>query len=170
LLKFVFVVGIFLMFSVVLKKMMEGRSIQKESGEIQGVPDHEIVSALNRSGISYLLSFFARFGRVGLSKIGRKEEMIEILSTHYIGPKQRIAVVRVCGKKMVLGIASDSISLISQLPDGTDQGRNSIFFSESSHSAAPAFSQGLNTDSSSGLGSDGVRSRVRNRLEGLKSL
>lgn len=168
--KLAFVVAVFLIFSVILRRVMRERPEQNEMDEVQGVPDREIVSALNRPRVSHLFASLGRFARVGLSRMGRKEGMIEVLSTHHLGPKQRIAVVRVCGKKMVLGIANDSISLISQLPDGIDQSRNITPGSDVTGTTPSSFSQFLNTENSNGLGSDGVRARVRSRLEGLKPL
>ncbi|MGE0615477.1 MAG: FliO/MopB family protein [Bacteriovoracia bacterium] len=44
-----------------------------------------------------------------------RKAAIEVMATHYLGPKKSIAVVRVNGKEMVLGITEDSINLISHL-------------------------------------------------------
>lgn len=50
-----------------------------------------------------------------------KAKMIDVVQNHYLGPKKSIAVVRVCGRLMVLGITSENINLIAQLPgDATD--------------------------------------------------
>jgi flagellar protein FliO/FliZ len=46
---------------------------------------------------------------------GRNSRMIEVLSTHYLGPKKSIAVVRVAGRVLVLGVSNESINLITQL-------------------------------------------------------
>jgi flagellar protein FliO/FliZ len=54
-------------------------------------------------------------GRIAKRGLGRDGSMIEVLSTHYLGPKKSIAVVRVAGRLLVLGVSSDSINLITQL-------------------------------------------------------
>lgn len=54
-----------------------------------------------------------RFARNALKKNGK---MIEVVATHYLGPKKSIAVVKVGGRLLVLGVANESINLITQLP------------------------------------------------------
>ncbi|OFZ21032.1 MAG: hypothetical protein A2X94_06790 [Bdellovibrionales bacterium GWB1_55_8] len=61
--------------------------------------------------------------RLAKNGIGKKK-MIEVLSNHYLGPKKSIAVVRVAGRTMVLGITEESINLITQL--GADSGESSL--------------------------------------------
>jgi flagellar biogenesis protein FliO len=61
-----------------------------------------------------------RFLQRGLSRYGKAGKMIEVVSTHYLGPKKSIAVVRVAGRMLVLGISQDSINLITQLGAETD--------------------------------------------------
>ncbi|HUP55847.1 MAG TPA: flagellar biosynthetic protein FliO [Bdellovibrionota bacterium] len=61
-----------------------------------------------------------RFLQRGLSRYGKTGKMIEVVSTHYLGPKKSIAVVRVAGRMLVLGISQDSINLITQLGAETD--------------------------------------------------
>lgn len=59
--------------------------------------------------------FFAKLGSLAKKGLGGQPKMIEVLSTHYLGPKKSIAVVRIAGRVMVLGVANESISLITQL-------------------------------------------------------
>jgi len=61
-----------------------------------------------------LSGLVGKFVRAGL---GQKEKMIDVVATHYLGPKKSIAVVRVGTKLMVLGITNEAINLIAQLPD-----------------------------------------------------
>jgi flagellar biogenesis protein FliO len=51
----------------------------------------------------------------GLGRYGKTGKMIEVVSTHYLGPKKSIAVVKVAGRMLVLGVSQDNISLITQL-------------------------------------------------------
>lgn len=43
-----------------------------------------------------------------------KSKMIEMVATHYLGPNKSIAVVKVEGRKLVLGVTDKSINLITQ--------------------------------------------------------
>jgi hypothetical protein len=40
--------------------------------------------------------------------------MIEVVATHYLGPKKSIQVVRVAGRTLVLGVSDGSINLITE--------------------------------------------------------
>jgi flagellar biogenesis protein FliO len=51
----------------------------------------------------------------GRNRIPSPSEVIEVLSTHHLDPKKSIAVVKVAGKILVLGVSSDAISLITQI-------------------------------------------------------
>lgn len=170
------VMGIFGIFVILLKKVMTGKS--KRPGEVRllGVSNPEIASVLGEGRIQNLqgtggsrgvFGFLGQLAQSGLGKLGQKEKMIEVLSTHHLGPKQSIAVVRVCGKQMVLGIANESISLISQLTGSQDK---EIEESELDAAGTATFSELLKSEKSKPAFPNGVRSRIRSRLEGLKPL
>lgn len=61
------------------------------------------------------LSVLGGMARNATQGLGRKDKMIEVLSNHHLGPKKSIAVVRVMGRTMVLGVTNESINLISQI-------------------------------------------------------
>jgi flagellar biogenesis protein FliO len=61
----------------------------------------------------------SRFLQKSMSRYGKAGKMIEVVSTHHLGPKKSIAVVKVAGRNLVLGISQDSINLITQL-DGAE--------------------------------------------------
>jgi flagellar biogenesis protein FliO len=84
----------------------------KSEARIGGAATEALAGAGGSSGI---LGAVGRFAKKNLSRNGR---MIEVLSTHYLGPKKSIAVVRVAGRILVLGVSNDAINLITQLPDG----------------------------------------------------
>jgi flagellar biogenesis protein FliO len=106
LMKLGLVLGIFGVFAVLLKKVAGARGNRVAA---------KGAAAMLGAQWGSLGGVLGRFAKSGIGKLGQKEKMIEVLSTHHLGPKQSIAVVRVCGQKMVLGIANDSISLISQI-------------------------------------------------------
>ena len=53
--------------------------------------------------------------RMMKGKFGAGGKLIEVEATHYLGPKKSIAVVKVQGRRLVLGITDESINLITQL-------------------------------------------------------
>ena len=57
-------------------------------------------------------------GHTVTSGKGRSKKMIEVISNHHLGPKKSIAVVRVAGNMLVLGITDDAINLITRISDG----------------------------------------------------
>lgn len=99
------------------------------------------------------------FARMGLAK---KAPMIEVVSTQALGPKKSISVVKVQGRMLVLGIAQDSISLITDLGDAEREGL-------AEGGAGEAFQQILEGKVEKDEKED-ARARIRSRLQGLVSL
>ncbi len=60
------------------------------------------------------------------SSMGKKEKMIEVVATHYLGPKKSIAMVRVAGQTLVLGVSDGAINLITQLSAETSNEANEL--------------------------------------------
>lgn len=46
---------------------------------------------------------------------GKKERLIQVVATHYLGSKKSISLVKVTGEYMVVGVSNEGISLISKL-------------------------------------------------------
>jgi len=111
-------------------------------------------------------------------QLGSKQNLIEVLSTQNLGPKKSISVVRVGGRTLVLGLSQDSIQLITQLSgvpeSGGDLSEDAEFLGEATSSEPPSVSfadlLGDQKEPPTRMASQGVRSRIRSRLEGLKPL
>jgi flagellar biogenesis protein FliO len=102
--KLAFVVGLFALLAWGFKKFWKDRA------------DSSIASASPlKQG---LMTSISQFARKNLGKNSKK--MIEVVSTHHLGPKKSIAVVRVAGRMLVLGITDDSINLITQMSGQTN--------------------------------------------------
>lgn len=56
----------------------------------------------------------------GLKAMRKKANLVEVISTQSLGPKKSIAVVRVSGVTLVLGVTNESINLISRLDGDGD--------------------------------------------------
>ncbi|MBI2712380.1 MAG: flagellar biosynthetic protein FliO [Bdellovibrio sp.] len=129
-----------------------------------------------------------------LAKMPKNEKMIQVVSTHHIDPKKSIAVVKIAGRLLVLGLSNDSINLITQFGESSDslspadlsdsdltgsfgdlfQNENakplkSPFDGRSFHSSNGSSSNSFDSPSEPSL-IPSVKSRIKSRLEGLKPL
>lgn len=117
--------------------------------------------------------------KISKSGFARKGKFIEVLSTQYLGPKQSVAVVKIAGRVLVLGVSGDGISLITDI-SGTDfpadipaamsdMTATSTFkpFGNKAFSDLLTVEKGKPVKVSPALG---IRSRIKDRIEGLKSL
>lgn len=87
---------------------------------------------------------------------GRKDRLIEVLDTQFFDPKRGIAVVRVRGREMVLGIADGAIQLLSEEESETQE-----------KVADKSFESILQSDPTPGpsvLSGNGVKESVRDRI------
>jgi flagellar biogenesis protein FliO len=112
-------------------------------------------------------------------RLGAKQNLIEVLSTQQLGPKKSISVVKVAGRTLVLGLSQDSIHLITQISgDANSASELEDVLDLAQDEANPIASQGPSfsdvltdqKEAPSRMASQGVRSRIRSRLEGLKPL
>ncbi len=136
--------------------------------------------------------------KLAKGKLGGGSKVIEVVSTQYLGPKQSIAVVKISGRTLVLGVSGDSINLISQLGSESDLAESDdidgltpavpMAMSPQAPAGAmaagqPRFSDLLGLEASkpqiasgpaippsSAMSSNEVRARIKSRLEGLKPL
>ncbi|MFZ9595689.1 MAG: FliO/MopB family protein [Bdellovibrionia bacterium] len=113
-----------------------------------------------------------KFAKKGLLK---DRDMIEVIATHHLDPKKSLAVVRVAGQLLVLGVSNDSINLITQISEGDPVSGDSsssgplgpeMMFSDLLQSEARR--PDLGQDEASLIPS--ASSRIKNRLQGLKPL
>ncbi len=113
----------------------------------------------------------------------KKDSLIDVVATHYLGPKKSIAVVRISGRMMVLGITDEAINLISELDAGAsdaDLDADVLLDHAMGRQAAPkvakasndqsSFSEIVQTVSSKPSSGNSVRAQIRSRLEGMKQI
>lgn len=118
------------------KGAASGLGLKKENGAAAaGIPTKAILFLLCAIGLAAFLllqvrkkgfenklgGFLSKLGIPGVSRLDllrKQKRLIEVVASHYLGPKKSIAVVKVQGRMMVLGITNESINLISQMPDG----------------------------------------------------
>lgn len=64
----------------------------------------------------FVLQRWLRRVQPGASVAGRGR-LIKVLGSHYLGPKKSIAMVKVPGAILVLGIGSDRVNLLTRIDD-----------------------------------------------------
>ncbi len=149
-----------------------------------GIKKLKSIHPEKKSGFLGAITQFAK------GTLGKDPKMIEVVSTHYLDPKKSIAVIKVAGRLLVLGVSNESINLITQIteessfdeiddiqndrvlpqsvqpsvrrPSGNAQIFSDILYSEKEK---PALGH---LDSKAVI--PNARSRIRSRLEGLKPL
>jgi flagellar biogenesis protein FliO len=126
---------------------------------------------------------FGAIRRFAANRLGTPAKMIDIVSTHHLGPKKSIVVANIAGRMLVLGISNESINLITQLgatpveePHAEDETANALIAAIAPESEGPSFAGMLESEGqkpttrvASSAGAS-VRNQIRNRLEGLKQL
>jgi flagellar biogenesis protein FliO len=125
--KLLLVVGLFCGVAMAFKRFVKSssvgnRAIAARFAAAPEVPWQATPSVPNRStaktqgdkGFFGILSGFARSAGANLT---RKGKMVEVLSSHYLGPKKSISIVRIADRILVLGISNESINLITELDE-----------------------------------------------------
>lgn len=124
--------------------------------------------------------FAGLIGKLTGGKILRKPKMIEVVANHYLGPKKSIAVVKIQGRSLVVGITDENINLITRFEEdfgsdleGVSEVKEALNTGTGAVSAgAPRFGELLNSE----LGTSGkshqisARDQIRKKMEGLKNL
>lgn len=109
---------------------------------------------------------------------GTNNQMVEIISNHHLGPKKSIAVARIGGRTMVLGVTDESINLITEIADDgassfEEMGEGPKLPSKS-HKGSGAIAGTKSSQFSEILGVEtakpSVRAQIKSRLEGFKPL
>jgi flagellar biogenesis protein FliO len=131
------------------------------------------------AGMTWLL----KVGKFAQKKLNKDRDMIQVISTHHLDPKKSLAVVKVAGRLLVLGVTHEAINLITQIPGEGDaasflDGESDLGFTPTKFSEDPAFADFLGLAKGKGIASreeppslvPSARSRIKNRLEGLKQL
>lgn len=106
--------------------------------------------------------------KMAIQGFSKDDKMIQTIATHYLGPKKSLVVVKVSGKMLVLGVTPESINLVTQISDGADKDDAEDF---SDILESKGNTQDENQENLGPVAPVvGVRSRIKNRLEGLKPL
>lgn len=115
------------------------------------------------------------FGKILAKRIGNKVDMVEVISTHALGPKQSITIARVAGRLLVLGVTGESIQLITELGENANGGlRASSNQSVGGLEVSDTFTDLLTTAAAKprldGQKASVIRERIKSKIEGLKTI
>jgi len=110
-----------------LKSVVETKSVEDQPVFSTTTPDQKIKAApsINLWGRMFgsLAIVLVIFGGCaygfkkwpGSKKLAVKNRMIEVLAQHYVGPRKSLAVVRVAGESVLVGITENSITMLKTL-------------------------------------------------------
>ncbi len=116
-------------------------------------------------GAYFLIKKYARSGASP-----SQANQVKVLSQHYLGPKKSLAIIRVAGESILIGITDHNISLIKELsllddeiPEKTPKNFRSVFNLANTTTAAPVIKDedGLDEFSISGI-KDFVSTKLKN--------
>lgn len=135
----------------------------------------KILSAIGIVGLLACAAYF--FIKKYSIKAGKSSQatQIKILTQHYLGPKKSLAIVRVAGESILVGITDQNISLIKalslldeEIPEETPKSFNNVFSKtqkNNSYAAAAA-----NEASEDDFAISGIKDFVSSKLKNMRSL
>ncbi|MEN0058646.1 MAG: flagellar biosynthetic protein FliO [Bdellovibrio sp.] len=119
--------------------------------------------------------FFLR--KYSVPKAMKHQTQIKILQQHYLGPKKSLAIVRVAGESILIGVTDHNISMIKSLslldeeiPEDSPHNFRRVLKSEDSEEGeklSPPPSRKLDSDDEFAI--SGIKDIVSKRLKGMRS-
>jgi flagellar biogenesis protein FliO len=113
--KLLFVVALFCAGAFAFKKFAKGEFTQP--AHAKGVEASLSFKSFGKSFGKSIGGTLEELARSAGASIGGKHKMVEVISNHYIGPKKTISIVRVGSRILVLGVANESVNLITELEE-----------------------------------------------------
>lgn len=140
--------------------------------KIEGNRDPLMRISISIAILSVLGFGFFIFSKKYLKTSKNKEHanQIKILSQHFLGPKKSLAVIRVAGESILIGVTEQNISLIKQLslldediPEETPRNFKNVLKNKS-HFDNP------HNDSQDEFSISGIKDIVQNRLKNMRTI
>ncbi len=135
----------------------------------------KILSALGILGLLACAAYF--FIKKYTIKTGKTNQatQIKILTQHYLGPKKSLAIVRVAGESILIGITDQNISLIKalslldeEIPEETPKSFNNVFNKTQKNNSFAAAA--ANEASEDDFAISGIKDFVSSKLKNMRSL
>ncbi len=154
---------------------------KKAASEDSGI--FRILFTLSILGIVGVGAFFF-LRKYSVPKASKHQTQIKILQQHYLGPKKSLAIVRVAGESILIGVTDHNISMIKSLsllddevPEEAPQSFGKVLGSkteftdsdEDDQSTPPKKRSAKDLDMDEEFAISGIKDIVSKRLKGMRS-
>lgn len=155
---------------------------KKASAEGGGV--FRILFTLSMLGVLGTGAFFF-LRKYKVPKAMKHQTQIKVLQQHYLGPKKSLAIVRVAGESILIGVTDHNISMIKSLSLLDDevpeeapasfgkvlgQSASEVDFEEAGEAPAPRKKSARDLDADEEFAISGIKDIVSKRLKGMRSI
>ena len=107
----------------------------------------------------------------------RQATQIKILTQHYLGPKKSLAIIRVAGESILVGITDQNINLIKSLsllddevPEEAPKSFGNVFAKTQNNQNSPSGASARNQDSEDEFAISGIKDFVSSKLKNMRNL
>lgn len=145
-----------------------------KKGQVTSDSTSKVLASLGILIAVLLVGFVGVRRWVGKAAQPTKHTQIKVLTQHYLGPKKTLAIIRVAGESMLIGITDHNISMIKSLslldeeiPEEVPQNFNKIFSKQSNSVSGAGMDEG---DEAEDFSFAGIKDVVSNRLKGMRSI
>lgn len=148
--------------------------VPKKAGD-ESHPFFKFLLAVSLMGIVAVGAyfFFRKYSKTNFS--AGKHNQIKVLTQHYLGPKKSLAIIRVAGESILVGITDQNISMIKslslmddELPENTPQEFAGLIQHENEY-ARQDVAFNLNAEEEE-FSIRGIKDVVSKKLKGMRSL
>lgn len=144
--------------------------VQLESGKKASTNENSVIKYILSLGIIGTLGCTAFFmiRKYKYKNPKSQATQIKVLSQHYLGPKKSLAIVRVAGESILIGVTDQNISMIKSLslldediPEEIPKDFSTVFSRKSQSEVTPDDAEGKDEFAISGI-KDFVSSKLKN--------
>ncbi len=102
----------------------------------------------------------------------KSQTQIKVLQQHYLGPKKSLAIVRVAGESILIGVTDSNITMIKSLSllDDEVPEETPATFSKILSSSKNETTKDDSRDDSEDFSFGGIKDKVSKRLRGMRDL
>lgn len=140
-------------------------------------PIFKVLMSLSVIGILGCGAFFwiRKYAKKGNSK--NQATQIKVLTQHYLGPKKSLAIIRVAGESILVGITDHNISLIKELslldediPEATPKSFKTVFAVGENDNMNFTEDRDDDIDSRDEFSISGIKDFVSSKLKNMRSI
>lgn len=142
---------------------------QKKSASSDGIAGKVIYSLAILMMLAGGLFYFLK--RYSIPKTSKSQTQIKILSQHYFGPKKSVALIRVAGESILIGVTDNQINLVKSMslldedvPEEVPQNFSKTLKSKASDDELGA------TETGEEFAISGIRDIVQRKLQGMRNI